>query len=259
MSTTLLTELRDEVGVITLNRPDKLNAVSRLMLEELGEVFSRWSRTRQPRAVVLGAAGGRAFAAGADLSEMQHMSVAEAWAFSQLGHALARTMAEAPFPIIAAVDGYALGGGLELALAADLIYCSPRSRFGMPETTLGLMPGFGGTQRLARQLGVARAAELILTGATLDAEAAARVGLVLEIIPEERLLEESLARARSVASRGPLAVAAAKRALHQGADQDLFGACQLESSLFAGLFASSDAQEGMAAFLGKRSPQFRSR
>ena len=247
------------LAVLTLNRPDKLNALDAALLATIArvtaELAARPMATR-PRAVIITGAGEKAFAAGADVAELSRVSPAEARALSENGHRAGRTLEEAPFPVIAAVNGFALGGGCELALACDFIYASDRARFGLPEIGLGIVPGFGGTQRLARRVGVGLARELVYTGATLDAERARAVGLVNEVVPHAELLERVRAVARTIASRPPLAVAAAKRLLLRGPEIELTAANELEIEAFGALFATHDAREGTSAFVAKRPPVF---
>jgi enoyl-CoA hydratase len=247
------------LAVLTLNRPDKLNALDAALLGEVArataELCARPTNSR-PRVVIVTGAGERAFAAGADVAELSRLTPAEARALSAHGHRTARTLEEAPFPVIAAVNGFALGGGCELALACDFIYASDKARFGQPEVGLGLVPGFGGTQRLARRVGVARARELVYTGAPIDAERARSIGLVNEVVPHAELMTRVTAVARAIAERPPLAVAAAKRLLLQGPEADLRVANELETEAFGALFATHDAREGTRAFVEKRPPAF---
>jgi enoyl-CoA hydratase len=257
--THLLLERDGPVAILSVNRPDKLNALSPEVLAELDRALDELEAPSEtPLSVlVLTGAGERAFVAGADVAAMRSMSVAEAEAFSEAGHRVARRLERAPYAVIAAVNGYALGGGCELALCADFIVCSTRAKFGQPELKLGLIPGFGGTQRLSRRVGIAWARWLIFTGETIDAEHAREIGLVNEVVEPSRLLERARALSRSIADKAPLAIAAAKRVLRQGQDAELDAACKLETAAFAALFASDDGREGMAAFVEKRAPEFK--
>ena len=185
--------------------------------------------------------------------------IRQAGTFSGLGHRVFHLLESLSLPTIAAVNGYALGGGCELAMACDLIYASERARFGQPEVGLGVIPGFGGTQRLARLVGRARAMELIFTAEPVDAAKAKEIGLVLEVLPPDKLIEHCRAVAAKIAARGPLAVAQAKRAIVFGVDADLRSANELERQAFAVLFGTEDQREGMRAFLEKRPPVFKSR
>jgi enoyl-CoA hydratase len=256
---TLRVETRGHVVVVTLDRPDKLNALNRKLLGELDRLVSELAAApvaSRARALVLTGAGDKAFAAGADIAEMAELSPAEALEFSLAGHALGRALEEAPFVVIAAVSGFALGGGLELALAADFIYASERAKLGQPELNLGLIPGFGGTQRLARRVGIARARELVYTGAPIDAARALEMGLVNRVLPHAELLPKTLEAAEAIALKAPLALARAKRAILRGADAPLGVGNELEAEAFASLFSSADAREGQSAFVEKRPPKF---
>jgi enoyl-CoA hydratase len=259
MTDALLVAEAGPLTTLTLNRPDKLNALDAALLAEVagvvGELAARPMATR-PRVVIVTGAGDKAFAAGADVAELARATPVEARGLSANGHRAGRTLEEAPFPVIAAVNGFALGGGCELALACDFIYASDRARFGQPEVGLGLVPGFGGTQRLARRVGVGRARELVYTGATLDAERARAFGLVNEVIPHAELMTRVEALGRTIAARPPLAVAAAKRLLLRGTEIELTAANELESEAFGALFATHDAREGTSAFVAKRTPAF---
>jgi len=252
-------ERRGEAVLLTLDRPEQLNALSRSLLEALAARIRELAADATLRAVVLTGAG-RAFAAGADIAEMRRMTAQEALAFSRLGHDTFAALEALPVPVLAAVNGFALGGGLELALACDWIVAARRARLGQPEVSLGLIPGFGGTSRLPRRVGPGWARELVLTGEPLGAEAAERIGLVNRVFEDEAaLLEGALAAASLLARKGPLALASAKRVLHEGQDADLRVAHALEQQAFAALFASEDRDEGLAAFLEKREPRFRGR
>lgn len=252
---TLLFERVDHTATITLNRADKLNALSAQLLGELLEMLRSLEASRdRPRAVVLTGAGEKAFAAGADVEEMRHMNAREAYAFSELGMTVTDTLERCSFPVIAAVQGFALGGGCELALAADFIIAAENAVFGQPEVKLGLMPGFGGTQRLARRVGLGRARQLLFTGDSIKALEAKSLGLVNEIVPKAELSKRARAVAERIAKNAPLAVAAAKRTLNAGCDVDLRTGLELESRAFAALFDSEDTQSGLAHFVEKRGP-----
>jgi enoyl-CoA hydratase len=260
MSEPLLIVTEDgPVALLTLNRPDKLNALNRALLAEVGravaELAARPVATR-PRAAILTGAGDKAFAAGADVAELSTLGVEAARSLSEHGQRVGRVLEEAPFPIIAAVNGFALGGGCELALACDFIHASDRARFGQPEVALGLVPAFGGTQRLLRRVGVGRARELVTSGRNVDAAEAKAIGLANEVHPHAELLERVKALAETIAEKAPLAVAAAKRLLLRGESIDLTAGCELETEAFGALFASHDAKEGTSAFVAKRKPAF---
>ena len=258
MSENIRVERKGEVEVVTLSRPDVLNALNRATLEDLAEAFERVASEGTARALVV-TGDGRAFAAGADIAEMRALAPVEAESFSRLGHATFEALENLPIPTLAAVNGFALGGGCELALACDWIYASEKARFGQPEVALGLIPGFGGTSRLVRRVGVGWAKELILTGDPIVASDALRIGLANRVYPAEELMERSLAAAESAGSKGPLAVSLAKRVIQQGQDADVRTAHALEQSGFGLVFGSDDHAEGMDAFLGKRDPSFKGR
>ncbi len=251
-------ELRGRVAVLTLNRPEVLNALSRALLEELLARTREVARHPDVRAAVVTGAG-KAFAAGADIGEMRGFGPAEAEDFSRLGHRAFGALEELAIPTIAAVQGVALGGGCELACACDWVYASREARFGQPEVKLGLIPGFGGTSRLARRVGLAWAKEIVLTGEPIGPIVARRIGLVNRVCEEEGVLEEAVATGEKIAERGPRAVAAAKRLLQQGEDLDLRVAHANEQAAFGGIFRSEDRGEGIEAFLAKRPPKFQGR
>jgi enoyl-CoA hydratase len=249
-------ERRDAVALLTLDRPDQLNALSSRMLSALRARIAEVAADTAVRAVVLTGAG-RAFAAGADIAEMQRMTALEAEAFSRLGHETFGALEALAPPVIAAVNGFALGGGLELALACDWIYAARRARLGQPEVNLGLLPGFGGTSRLPRRVGPGWARELVLTGEPIGTDVAERIGLVNRVFEDEAaLLEGALAAGRTLAKKGPLAVTRAKRVLLEGQDADVRVAHALEQQAFSALFGSQDRDEGLAAFVEKREPRF---
>jgi enoyl-CoA hydratase len=248
----ILWQVEDGVAILTLNRPKALNALNSRTISELDAVLQAEARAEGVRAVVLTGAGDKAFVAGADIAEMSAMSPLQARAFAELGQRAFARLEALPIPTIAAVNGYALGGGGELALACDLVYASERARFGQPEVNLGLVPSWGGTQRLARRVGTMRALEIVLTGEHYDAVRAKEMGLCLEVLPPEKLLPHAIAKAKVIASRGPLAVATAKHALRTGADAGLAQGLALEAEAFGLVFATEDAREGTRAFVEKR-------
>jgi enoyl-CoA hydratase len=262
MYETLLVTDSDRVVTVTINRPTKLNALNARVLAELTQLFQSLEAAApeaRMRAAILTGSGEKAFVAGADISEMSGLSAAQGYAFSAAGHRLGRLMEDVSFPIIAAVNGFALGGGCELALCADYIFASERAKFGQPETTLGLMPGFGGTQRLSRRVGLARARELVYAGEPISAEQALAIGLVNRVLPAAELMTVCEQHARRIAELAPLAIASSKRALNRGFDADLAAACELEATAFGALFATEDAREGLTAFLAKRRATYQAR
>ena len=233
-----------------------------LDVDTLGELRERLVELRDEDgvgAIVLTGAGDRAFAAGADIKYMSALSVDEAKAWGALGHEVGGILETAPKATIAAVNGFALGGGCELALACDLRYAATTAKLGQPEVNLGIFPGWGGTQRLARVCGLGVAKDLILTGRVVDSDEALRIGLVNGVFDPEELMEKTLEVARTIASKGPLAVAAAKAAINQALQGDHAENLQAEADNFGELFSSADAREGMTAFVEKRAPNFSGR
>jgi enoyl-CoA hydratase len=253
----VILEKQGPIGVLTISRPKQLNALNSRTLMELYGAVGEASSAEEIRVLVITGAGDKAFVAGADIKEMSDLSVQEARAFSELGHRVCTALEEIQQPVIAAVNGFALGGGTELALACDFIYASNTARFGQPEVNLGVIPGFGGTQRLCRRVGVARGREIIYSGAMIRAAQAKEIGLVNEVFEPGALMDKVFEKAKEIAAKGPLAVAQAKRVIYQGYDLPLVSALELERQIFAGLFDSSDQKEGMAAFVEKRKPDFK--
>lgn len=243
------------VSTITIARPDKLNALDEAVLGDLAEAVEQLGARAETRCAIL-TGEGKAFVAGADIAAMKEMPPVEAERLSKLGHDTLGAIEALKLPVIAAVNGFALGGGCELALACDFIYASEKAKLGQPEVKLGVIPGFGGTQRLTRRVGIGAARELVYTGGMIGAEEALRIGLVNKVFPPDELLAGARKTADTIASMGPLAVAEAKRTIRDGADRLLPEANALEVEAFAGLFSSSDQKEGMDAFLSKRDPSF---
>lgn len=244
------------VATITINRPESLNALNPALLTELSIAVADLEGHEEVGAVILTGAG-KAFVAGADIGEMSGMNSAEAALFAEYGGNLGRAIEESEMAYIAAVNGFALGGGCELAMACDFIYASSKAKFGQPEVKLGVIPGFGGTQRLGRRVGVGRAKELIFTGDIIGADEALRIGLVDKVVEPEALLSTAEDTAARILANGPLAVAAAKRTIHEGLSMTLEQGNRLEQLAFANLFSTEDQSEGMAAFLEKREAKFR--
>lgn len=242
--------------LVTINRPKVLNALNARVIDELSSAFTAVRSDAQVRVVIVTGAGERAFVAGADIAAMAQLSPNEAAAFAQKGHRVGELIAQLPQPVIAAVNGFALGGGLELALACDILYASKTAKLGQPEVNIGVMPGFGGTQRLIRRVGIGHASRLIFGGDPIGAEEAHAIGLVDVLCEPAALLESATTLAKKIASRAPLAVAASKKALHASFELGLSEANRLEQHLFGQLFATADQREGMAAFLAKRPSQF---
>lgn len=250
-------EVSQGIAVLTIARPKALNALNVPAITEMEHALrSIDDGGFDVRALILTGLGDKAFVAGADLAAMVKMSAAEAERFSAIGHRTLALLEALKIPTIAAVNGFALGGGCELALACDFIYASEKAKFGLPEVGLGVIPGFGGTQRLPRLVGPARAKELIFTGDVIDAAKAKEIGLVLEVVPADNLMETCRAVAERIQKKGPLAVAQAKLAVNLGADVELARANAIERQAFGALFGTSDQREGMTAFLEKRAAIF---
>ena len=249
----------DGVRVLTIDRPDKLNALNRQTLEALDAAFAAAGEDPAVRAVVLTGSGGKAFVAGADIAEMNALTAIEGREFSLLGQRLMRRIERLPKPVIAMVNGYALGGGLELAMACHLRVAADSARLGQPEVNLGLIPGFGGTQRLLRLAGRAATLELCLLGAPIDAARALQLGLVNRVVPAADLESETMKLAAQLASAAPLALRGVLDAVVLGGECGIEEGLQFETAQFALLFASEDMREGTDAFLAKRKPQFQNR
>ncbi len=257
MADLVRSERRGAVALLTLDRP-KLNALDAALLGALGDAVAAVGRDASARALVV-TGEGRAFAAGADIEAMSKMNAVEAEGFSRLGHETFGALERLTIPTIAAVNGFALGGGCELACACDWIYASTKAVFGQPEVKLGLIPGFGGTTRVTRRVGLAWAKEIILGGQNLSADDALRIGLVNRLFEPDELVDKALEMGEAIAGNGPLAVATSKRVLQQGQDADSRVVHALEQAAFGGLFATEDRDEGIAAFLEKRDPKFEGR
>jgi enoyl-CoA hydratase len=253
---TLLFTIDGPVCTVTVNRPKVLNALSARVLDELLQALQAIRDNAEVRAVVVTGAGERSFVAGADIAAMAEMSPPEALKLAAKGHEVGDAIAALPQPVIAAVNGFALGGGLELALACDVIYAGKNAKLGQPEVNIGVMPGFGGTQRLIRRVGPGHAARLIYGGDPISAEEALQIGLVDVLCEPAALLSEAQALGKKIAGRAPVAVAHSKRALRATFELPLAEGNRLEQRLFSELFATSDQKEGMAAFLAKRPASF---
>ncbi len=249
----------DEVGILTINRPKALNALNVETLNEIQAGIREVKTHPNLKVLIVTGAGEKAFVAGADIQEMQGMDSIEALNFSKLGHYTLKMIQDLEQPVIAAVNGFALGGGTEIALACDFIYASENAKFGLPEVTLGIFPGFGGTQRLPRLIGKGRAKELIFTGKMISAQEAFQLGIVNRVFPLTTLLEETKKAAVQIAGNGPVGIRLAKMVVNSGSDLDLTEACSLESYAFGIGFSTEDQKEGMKAFLEKRKPNYKGR
>ncbi|HRC54602.1 MAG: enoyl-CoA hydratase/isomerase family protein [Myxococcales bacterium] len=258
---TLLVTTEGAIATVTINREAARNALSSKVLAELAACAAELEVSPEIRVVVVTGAGDKAFVAGADIAEMAELSSPAAAAFAEMGGSVGEAIEHSTRPWIAMVQGFALGGGCELAMACDFIYASERAKFGQPEVTLGVIPGFGGTQRLARRVGVAKAKELCMTGDIIDAAEALRLGLCDAVVPHDELRAKVMAVAGRIAKNAPLAVAEVKRLVHRGQSATLEHALALEQAAFGLLFSTADQREGMAAFLSKprREPAFKGR
>jgi len=252
----ILFENNAGIGVITLNRPKALNALNYNMMKELDDLLDNIAQDDTVKVVIITGAGEKAFVAGADITEMQPLSALEGRKWGQFGQQVFAKIENLAQPVIAAVNGFALGGGCELAMACDLRIASDNAKFGQPEVTLGILPGFGGTQRLPRLVGKGRAKELIFTGDIIDAGEACRIGLVNKVTTAAELLDAAKALAAKIISRAETAVRLSKAAVNEGMDMDLDSGIAYEAEVFGLCFATKDQKEGMAAFVEKRKANF---
>lgn len=248
----IILEKEGKIALITINRPKALNALNSETLGELESVIDKVSEDEEILSVVITGAG-KSFVAGADISEMKDKNVMEAKNFGVLGNRVFRKIENLSKPVIAAVNGFALGGGCELAMACDIRFASKKAKFGQPEVTLGITPGFGGTQRLARIVGQGEAKELIYTGKMIGADEALRIGLVNKVFEVEALLEEAKKLANTIANNAPIAVKSSKNAINRGLQVDIDTAVAYESEVFGSCFSTDDQKNGMDAFLNKQS------
>lgn len=254
---TIRLDVDGDIGILTVNRPSKLNALSIQVHRELKACLSEL-RDSKLRGLILTGEGEKAFIAGADISEMQPMTPAEANAFSELGQQVSLLFEKLPFPTIAAVNGFALGGGFEMALSCDFIFATENAVFGLPEVKLGLIPGFGGTQRLARVVGERRAKELMFSGRNVKVEEAQKLGIALEVFPTKAELMEGCKKwFEMTLQNSPHAIARAKHALRESTQDILEDGLMLEREEFGNIFQTPEMKEGVAAFLGKRKANFK--
>lgn len=257
---TLLIDRDEAVAIVTINRPKVLNALNETVLAELSQAFDELEADKSVRAVVITGAGDRAFVAGADIGELAALPDAHAATKkAKHGHHVTHKIEHSHLPVIMAINGYALGGGLELAMAGDMRIASTNAKLGQPEVNLGIVAGFGGSQRLPRLVGQGMASYLLLSGEPIGADEANAAGLIEKVVPPEQLLAEAKRIAKVIASKGPLAVAATKRLIHKGLQTDLHSALDLEAEEFGKIAATADAKEGTKAFLEKRAPKFEGR
>lgn len=249
-------EKLENIGIIRIDRPEAMNSLNEQVLTELDAQIQEVESDPRIKVIII-TGEGRVFVAGADIAAMHGLDEKAGYAFGRLGQKVLRRLETMDKTVIAAVNGFALGGGCELAMACDIRIAGEKAKFGQPEVTLGITPGYSGTQRLPRLVGKAKAMELILTGGIITAEAAAAIGLVNKVVPQDSLMEEALAMAGKIAGNAPLAVAYAKRAIREGLETpDMDCAIQVEAELFGKCFATEDQKEGMRAFLEKRKPEF---
>jgi enoyl-CoA hydratase len=253
----VLCERKDQISIVSINRPQSLNALNMETLGEISQVFAQLSHDNQTKAVILTGVGDKSFVSGADIGQFNTLKPIDAPGFSRHGQSVFSQIENLGKPTIAAVNGYALGGGCELALACSLRVASEKARFGLPEVSLGLIPGYGGTQRLPRLIGKGRALELILTGEMIDAQEAYRIGLVNKVVPAEHLLNSCLDLVNKILRNGPVALKMALEAVNYGLNSDLETGTMVESNLFGLCFATQDREEGVKAFSEKRKPAFR--
>ena len=258
MSNKVKIDKRDNVYILTINRPEALNALNEEVLTDLNEAIDIVIGDETARAVII-TGEGRAFVAGADIGAQAVLDIEGGRKWGQNGSALFRKIEKMDIPVIAAVNGFALGGGCDLALACDLITASTKAKFGQPEVGLGIIPGFSGTQRLPRRIGIAKAKELIYTGRMIKAEEAEKIGLVNQVSEPETLISDALALAAEITKNAPLAVKYAKAAVSRGMEVDIDNGIAVENELFAMCFGSEDQKEGMHAFLEKRQADFKNR
>ncbi|MCM1532613.1 MAG: short-chain-enoyl-CoA hydratase [Bacteroides sp.] len=252
----LLVEDKECIRIVTLNRPQELNSLNSELLSELDFAMADAAGDSQIKVIII-TGEGKAFAAGADISQMAEMNAVEGKSFGAFGSEVFRRIETLNKPVIAAVNGYALGGGCELAMACDIRIGSSKAKVGQPETNLGITPGFSGTQRLARIVGIGRAKEMIYTGDPITAEEAYRIGLFNKVTEPEQLMDTALQMAGKIAAKAPLAVQYAKEAINQGTETDIDAGIALEANLFGMCFSTQDQKEGMKAFLERRPPVFK--
>ncbi|MBF0227201.1 MAG: enoyl-CoA hydratase/isomerase family protein [Desulfobacterales bacterium] len=254
---TIIYNLENQVATISFNRPESLNALNETLMLELSSLLDEIAKNEDIKVLILTGAGDKSFVAGADINVLATLNTLQAKEFSKIGHIIIDKLQKLSIPVIAAVNGFALGGGTEIALACDFIYASENAMFGLPEITLGVIPGFGGTQRLPRLVGPAIAKEMIFTGKMISAAEAKEIGLVNKVLPANALMEEVKKVAKSLSFKGQVSLRAAKQAINNGLNSTLEIGCSIEIDAFAMTFASEDSKEGLKAFLEKRKPTFK--
>ncbi len=253
----ILLERNVGIATVIIHRPKALNALNYETLKEIHQCFMEFAKDKSVEVVIITGSGDKSFIAGADIPSMQNLTPIEARNFGIEGQKVLKAIENFHRPVIAAVNGFALGGGCELAMACDIRVASDNAKFGQPEVNLGVIPGFGGTQRLPRLVGKGRAYELLFTGDIIDAEEAHRIGLVNKVVKQEKLIDVCQKMAGKISSKGPLAVTLCKDAVNNGLELDLDRACQYEIELFGLCFTTEEQKEGMRAFIEKRSPNFK--
>ena len=253
----IIFDVQDGIGIVTINRPKVLNALNPDTLDEIGRAVCQVRTESAVKVLVITGAGEKAFVAGADISQFQGKNNLQARQFAEKGQEVFFALESLPIPVIACVNGFALGGGCELAMSCDFIYASDTAKFGQPEINLGIIPGFGGTQRLARLVGRAKAKELCMLGAPITAQEALEIGLATRVFPAEELWNKTMETATGFAGKGCVALRAIKQVVDRGVEVDLKSGCAFEVEAFATSFSSEDAKEGVAAFLEKRKPEFK--
>ena len=254
---TIIYEVDDTIAIIKFNRPKVLNAVNPTVVAETKAALKRIEDDKSIKVLILTGEGDKAFIAGADIAAMRDYTALEGKFFSRQGQELLFQIETLPIPVIACVNGFALGGGTEISMACDFIYAADSAMFGQPEINLGIIPGFGGTQRLSRLVGKSMAKELCMTGVMISAQEAKDIGLVNKVFPKDSLWDKTMKTARLLAAKGKVSIRAAKEAIERGYDQDLRTGCYIESDAFGICMASPDAKEGMSAFLEKRKADFK--
>lgn len=254
----IIIEIKERIATIKINKPETLNALSTQVLRELSDAVDQINANPEVRVLII-TGEGRSFVAGADISEMKSMDRSQGLEYGKFGSSVFRKIEKLPIPVIAAVNGFALGGGLELAMACDIRLASEKAKLGQPEVGLGITPGFSGTQRLTRLVGAGKAKELILTAKPIHASEALQIGLVNAVYAPEELMNQAFEMASKIASNAPVAVKLSKQAINDGAQVDIDSAIALENNLFADCFTTEDQKEGMGAFLEKREPKWRNK